>query len=108
MNKNKTTTSFSARIEEKLKQKLEAQDHEKPSLWQGLSLFGLVGWSIVLPTLLGTGLGVWIDHQYRSQYSWTLMLLLGGLMLGCMTAWHWVENERRDIHRSKKNEGEKK
>jgi ATP synthase protein I len=59
----------------------------------GLGMFGVVGWSVALPTVLGIALGVWIDSRTASPYSWTLMLMLGGLILGCFNAWYWVRRE---------------
>ena len=59
-------------------------------LRRGLGMFGVVGWSVAIPTLIGVAVGIWIDRSWPSQFSWTLMLLIGGLMLGCMNAWYWV------------------
>jgi len=53
-------------------------------------MFGVVGWSVAIPTLIGTALGIWIDNNWPSQFSWTLMLLIGGVMVGCLNAWYWV------------------
>ena len=61
--------------------------------WFGLGMFGLVGWSVAVPTIAGTALGAWIDARSQSAKSWTLMLLLGGLMLGCVNAWSWIRKE---------------
>ena len=84
--------SFLARVGGKADRKLKAQQ-EKKSVWFGLGLFGLVGWSVAIPTLLGIALGVWIDNHLPSRYSWTLMLLVIGLGLGCFNAWYWVKKE---------------
>ena len=56
-------------------------------------MFGLVGWAVSAPILLAVGLGVWLDGQFQSQYSWTLMLLLIGTGLGCFNAWYWIKKE---------------
>ena len=57
-------------------------------------MFGLIGWSVVIPTLLGVALGLWIDQTWPSRYSWTLMLLLLGIILGCLNAWRWISQEQ--------------
>ncbi len=67
-------------------------------VWSGLGMMGLVGWSVVVPTLLGAALGLWIDGQFPGTHSWTLALLVAGLVLGCLNAWHWVAKEDRDMH----------
>ena len=110
MSMEKRNESFFKTIEKRSNQKIKAQRNKGPNLLRGLGLFGMVGWSVVVPTLLGIACGVWIDKNYKSSYSWTLMLLIGGLILGSMIAWHWVEKERQDIHRineDKKDEGKK-
>jgi ATP synthase protein I len=56
-------------------------------------MFGLIGWSVAIPTLLGAALGMWIDSKVDGRQSWTLMLLIGGLVLGCLNAWRWVREE---------------
>ena len=58
---------------------------------------GLIGWSVTIPTLLGVALGVWLDEHYPSAYSWTLMLMLIGLIIGCLNAWHWVFREEKAL-----------
>jgi ATP synthase protein I len=44
----------------------------------------------------GVALGAWIDRRWPSRFSWTLMLLVGGLLLGCVNAWMRIEHERRE------------
>ncbi|MCA9838569.1 MAG: AtpZ/AtpI family protein [Trueperaceae bacterium] len=82
-------------VGEKAERKLKAR-RNKRGLWFGLGMFGLVGWSIAIPTLLGIALGVWIDGRFPSRFSWTLMLLVGGILLGCLNAWHWLKKEGED------------
>jgi len=67
---------------------------EKKGNWSALSILGVVGWSVVAPTLLGIGLGAWIDHRWPSRFSWTVILLLTGLVLGCVTAWRRIAEDR--------------
>lgn len=81
---------FSHEIERKGAIKLRGQGEKDETVWFGLGMFGIVGWSVVIPTLIGVALGVWIDHTWASQYSWTLMLLIAGLLIGCVNAWYWV------------------
>lgn len=97
-NKN---NSFEKVVGDKEERKLQAQ-REKKSVWAGLGLFGMIGWSIVVPTILGAALGMWLDKNYKNDFSWTLSLLVAGLMLGCLIAWNWVQKENKEIH--KKNE----
>ncbi len=79
-------------VSRKAARKLRSR-RESKSVWFGFGLFGLVGWSVMVPTLMGIGLGVWIDQQAYSQYSWTLMLMILGVSLGCLNAWYWIQRE---------------
>jgi ATP synthase protein I len=97
--------SFSAEVGDKEKRRLQAQ-HEKKSVWSGLGLFGMVGWSVAVPTLLGAALGVWLDKKYKVNFSWTLSLLITGLMIGCLIAWNWIQKENREIHKKQEDENE--
>jgi ATP synthase protein I len=80
-------------VEEARKQK--ARQEKDRSLWFGLGMFGLVGWSVAIPTLIGIAVGIWIDRTVSSPYSWTLMLLFVGVVAGCLNAWYWVKRESR-------------
>ncbi|NJL81109.1 MAG: ATP synthase subunit [Richelia sp. SM2_1_7] len=75
---------------------MKARREGNHTVWFGLGMFGIIGWSIAIPTLLGIALGVWIDTKFPSQYSWTLMLLFIGVVFGCINAWYWIERESRD------------
>ncbi|MDJ0704984.1 MAG: AtpZ/AtpI family protein [Leptolyngbyaceae cyanobacterium MO_188.B28] len=91
-NRKPVWDSFLARVSGKAERKLKARQGKK-SVWFGLGMFGLVGWSVAIPTLLGVALGVWIDNHISSRYSWTLMLLVIGVGMGCFNAWYWVDKE---------------
>jgi ATP synthase protein I len=99
-------TEFSQQVGEKAARKLKAQQHVTQTVWSGLGMMGLVGWSVVVPTLLGAALGVWLDEHYPGSHSWTLMLLAIGLGLGCFNAWHWVAKEGREIREQEQNHHE--
>jgi ATP synthase protein I len=90
-------TSLSHKVAAKSALKLLAKKNPRSGVWFGLGMMGLIGWSVVVPTLLGAVLGVWIDKNYAGSYSWTLMLLIIGLILGCLNAWHWVSNEIKEM-----------
>lgn len=99
-------TEFSHQVGVKAARKLRAQQHVTQTVWSGLGMMGLVGWSVAVPTLLGAALGLWLDKHYPGNHSWTLMLLAIGLGLGCFNAWHWVAREDREIHEQEKENHE--
>ena len=94
----KNRTTFSQEVGAKATRKLKAQ-RSRQGVWFGLGMMGLIGWSVVVPTLLGAAFGIWLDNHHPGSHSWTLTLLFIGLVIGCLNAWHWVakeENEMRD------------
>ena len=89
----KAAARLAQQIGAKANRKLLAQRNPAPGVWFGLGLMGAVGWSVVVPTLLGAALGLWLDKHYPGGHSWTLALLAAGLVLGCFNAWVWVAKE---------------
>ncbi len=94
-------TEFSQQVGDMATRKLKAQRHVTKTVWSGLGMMGLVGWSVAMPTLLGAALGLWLDKNYPGEHSWTLALLAAGLGLGCFNAWRWIVKEDREIHQDK-------
>ncbi len=82
-------------VRRKEARKRRARREGEHGLAFGLGLFGLVGWSVAIPTVIGIALGVWIDGRTEGPYSWTLMLLVAGVAIGCLNAWYWVRKETR-------------
>jgi ATP synthase protein I len=62
----------------------------EPTFARQVAQIGVLGWTIVLPTLLGTFLGRWIDRRFGTGIFCTAPLLLLGLALGCWSAWRWM------------------
>ncbi|MEO8410615.1 MAG: AtpZ/AtpI family protein [Propionivibrio sp.] len=93
-------SDFSERVGARAARKLKAQRQVNRTVWTGLGMMGLVGWSVAIPTLLGAALGLWIDSRYPGARSWTLALLAAGLVLGCFNAWRWIVREDREIHKN--------
>jgi ATP synthase protein I len=87
---------FSRTIAEKEKRKLKAIKQDRRSEWLGLGMFGMVGWSVAVPTLIGAFSGIWLDKKYPQSFSWTITCLLCGLVTGCLIAWNWVIKEDED------------
>ena len=98
-----TGKSLAERIGARSELKAKARREGTPGVWFGLGMMGLVGWSVVLPTLLGAALGQWLDRTHPAGRSWTLALLVAGLLLGCLNAWRWVAAQDAEIHRPKED-----
>jgi ATP synthase protein I len=97
---------FAKQVAVKAARKLKAQRNPPPGVWFGLGMMGLIGWAVVAPTLLGAALGVWLDAHYPGNHSWTLALLVAGLIIGCWSAWRWVVKEEAAIHAAAEDKDE--
>lgn len=84
---------FGRIINEKETRKLNALKEKKRAEWFGLGMFGMVGWSVVVPTFLGAVGGIWLDKNYPETFSWTITGLVLGLAVGCFIAWKWIFDE---------------
>ncbi len=99
-NRIKDGSALARKVGAKANRKLKANRDSTQGLWFGLGMMGLVGWSIVVPTLLGAALGAFLDRHRPEGFSWTLSLLVAGLGLGCFNAWHWVIKEDKAMGKS--------
>jgi ATP synthase protein I len=80
-------------VERKARRKAKARAEQSLGVWFGLGMFGLVGWAVAVPALLGIALGLWLDRTLADPVSWTLTFLFVGIVLGCLNAWWWVRRE---------------
>lgn len=103
MPKNEPT--FAGQVGAKAARKLKARKSTQ-GVWFGLGMMGLVGWSVAVPTVLGAALGIWLDKHHWSQHSWTLALLVGGLAIGCLNAWHWIAKEEKAMREEQEDDHE--
>jgi len=86
---------FSRRVAETEIRKLNALGQKKENPLLGIGMFGMVGWTVAVPALLGIALGIWLDKTYQQSFSWTLTCLVLGLVAGCVVAWNWVIKENK-------------
>ncbi len=87
---------FQHQVKDKASRKLTARREGDRTIWYGLGIFGIVGWSVTIPTLIGIAIGIWLDLTFVDPYSWTLMMLFVGVVIGCLNAWYWIQRESRD------------
>ena len=91
-----TPSGLEDQVQKKAERRSWAREQKKRSVWFGFGMFGLIGWAVAIPTVLGIALGLWLDrHWPAGRISWTLSLLFVGIILGCINAWHWMNRERR-------------
>ncbi len=78
------------KISSDAEKKIDARKRGKEIMF-GLGIFGIVGFSIAIPTLLGILLGNYLDKRTDSSVSFTITFLFLGLLVGCVNAWRWVK-----------------
>lgn len=91
--RHETRSDLEQIVRRKEQRRLRARRTENQSVWFGLGMFGVIGWSIAVPMVLGIAVGLWIDSKVQTPRSWTLMLMVAGLGIGCLNAWTWVRRE---------------
>lgn len=67
----------------------------KDNFWNSMSMLGVVGWSIAIPSVAGVIAGVWLDYRFPGRFSWALTLLFTGLVIGCANAWWQLRGGRQ-------------
>ncbi|SEN46053.1 AtpZ/AtpI family protein [Nitrosomonas marina] len=87
------TEKLGEQIGHRAKRKLQARDKDERTVWFGFGMFGLVGWSVAIPTIIGIAVGLWLDKEWPGQVSWTLTFLIIGIAVGCLNAWYWIKHE---------------
>jgi len=90
--------NFAKKVGAQASRKIKTLENGNRSVWFGLGMSGLVGWSVAVPTVVGGLAGFWWDRHHPSSHSWTLALLAAGLFIGCWNAWHWVVREDQAMH----------
>ncbi len=84
----------SAAIRRRAERMQKTRDEPSYSPLSGLGVFGVIGWSVVIPTVGGAFLGLWLNRVAPQSFSWPIALILGGVVVGAMVAWNWIDKER--------------
>ena len=64
-----------------------ARREGESSLAHDLAIAGVRGWTIVVPALLGIGLGRLLDRALDTGIVFSAALLFVGIAIGCALAW---------------------
>lgn len=84
---------FESQVRRQRKLMEEGRAESGQSFWGYLGLIGVVGWSVVVPMVLGILGGLWLDRRFTTGSGWTLGLMLLGLCVGCINAWRMITRE---------------
>lgn len=85
---------FETRVQRQCARIEKGRREKGESFWRYVGLIGAVGWSVVVPMVLGVLLGLWLDRKFASGFKWTLGLMVFGLFVGCLNAWRVITKER--------------
>ncbi|SOE53396.1 F0F1-ATPase subunit, putative [Burkholderia sp. OK233] len=77
---------------------LRGREEPEPSLGSRLGQIGILGWAIVLPTLMGLALGHWLDRTFGTGVFFSAPLLMIGAAVGFWSAWKWMHRQQRNHH----------
>jgi ATP synthase protein I len=64
----------------------------EPSLGARLGQIGILGWTIVVPTLIGVFVGRWIDRALGTGILFSAALIMAGAVIGLWSAWRWMHS----------------
>lgn len=68
----------------------QGRDNPEPSMAERLGQIGVLGWTVVVPILLGVLLGRWLDHRFATGIFFSAPLLMIGAALGLWLTWRWM------------------
>jgi ATP synthase protein I len=71
----------------------EGRADPEPSLGARLCQIGVLGWTIVIPTLLFLFLGRWLDRTFGTGIFFSAPLLMIGAGIGLWSAWRWMHRQ---------------
>ena len=90
MSKPRPDGELERAVERRRKRRAEWEREGERPLARNLALVGTLGWLIVVPALLGALGGHLLDHHAGTGVTFTLALILAGVVLGCWLAWSHV------------------
>ena len=75
------------------KHQAEGRADPEPSLGTRLGQIGILGWTIVVPTLLFLFVGRWLDRSFGTGIFFSAPLLMAGAAVGFWSAWRWMNRQ---------------
>jgi ATP synthase protein I len=76
-----------------LERQAKGRADPEPSLGARLGQIGVLGWAIIVPTLLFLLLGRWLDRGFGTGIFFSAPLLMVGAAIGLWSAWRWMHRQ---------------
>lgn len=80
-------------VRKRRERRKQSESDGERSLGRNFAVMGMLGWTIVVPTLLGLFAGRWLDQRYDTGIQFTAGLLVLGVAVGCYLAWRRIQRE---------------
>lgn len=80
-------------VEQRVRRVKHWEDFGERSIGQNLSMIGSLGWLVILPTLLGLGLGRYLDQTFGTGIFWSAAFIFLGVAFGSYLAWRHIKEE---------------
>jgi ATP synthase protein I len=98
--------SLGQEVGAKAARKLKARRNSTQGVWFGLGMMGLIGWSVADSDAARRGARYLVGQTHPGKHAWTLALLVAGLAIGCLNAWHWVAKEDKAMRDEQEDDDE--
>ena len=92
---------FLHKLAAKERRTVEAKEGKETIAWEGVGRFGMVGWSVCGPVLLGLLVGWILDRITGHHHLWVTTLFFIGLVIGCVSTAYWLFKEYGEIEEDK-------
>ena len=92
MTRERPRTDLTAAIARRREQRERWRKEGERPLAQNLALIGTLGWLLVIPTLLGTFLGRFLDRRLGGNVTFTAALMFLGVVAGSWLIWRKVHS----------------
>jgi ATP synthase protein I len=76
-----------------LEREAKGRADPEPTLGARLGQIGVLGWAVIVPTLLFLFLGRWLDRSFGTGIFFSAPLLMLGATIGLWSAWKWMHRQ---------------
>ncbi|WP_347311802.1 AtpZ/AtpI family protein [Defluviimonas sp. SAOS-178_SWC] len=93
MTDDREDPTLDAAAREAARRATQAANDPEPSLGRRFGQIGVLGWMIVVPTLIGVIAGGWLDRMLGTGITLTAALTMAGAALGLWLAFRWMHDQ---------------